>query len=333
VAVTALTAGCVEQDPPGVGIQKLSADIVFGVKPADAPAPPANLAPGWVQGEGVPVTYAPSGPAIAPGLKTGRPRLPITPLTPPRSSCPPAALNAFPAKEAAQTLDGTPAVGQYRWKRNGTQTLATLPGFVLPVGGFEQRLVRNVEPTQEGEFTYQMVQPELGPNRTVISTFKVKPAAVTRGVDLPTGLSLRAGDPERGLSLARVETVDREGNVTALNFTPAVLYLPLPVEPGESWTSVGIDPRTGAVLQHQGKVLRRQRVDACGDVVDGWLVEATQTFTGTAGNTSASQTYRYVVATQLGGMLISEERHVASPQGNTDVTFSLGQLRPSPLPQ
>jgi hypothetical protein len=43
-------------------------------------------------------------------------------------------------------------------------------------------------------------------------------------------------------------------------------------------------------------------------------------------------TYRYVVATQLGGLVISEERHVTSPQGNTDVTFTLGQLRPSPLP-
>jgi hypothetical protein len=332
--VLGLTAGCVEQDPPGVGIQKLSADIVFGVKLPE-PAPPANLAPGPVNAEGEAVTYAPtiSAPAVVPGLRAPRPRLPITPLTPAKSTCPPAAVNAFPAKEAAQPLEGRPAEGQYRWKRQGTQTLATLPGVVLPVAGFEQRLIRNVKPLPtEGEFSYEMVQPELGTGRTVISTFRVKPAAVSRGVDLVTGLSLRAGDPERGLSLASVTVVDREGNAAVQNFTPAVLYLPLPVEPGESWTSVGIDPRTGAVLQHQAQVVRRLRVDACGDVVDGWLVEATQTFTSTSGSTPAPVTYRYVVATQLGGILISEERHVTSPQGNTDVTFTLAQLRPTPLP-
>lgn len=337
LVVVGLTAGCVEQDPPGVGIQKLSADIVFGFEPADPPAPPANLAPGPVNGEGVPVTYVPSltaAPSVtSPALRSLRPRLPLTPLTPARSTCPPAAVNAFPAREAAQVLEGTPVEGQYRWKRQGTQTLATLPGIVLPVSGFEQRLVRNVKPSgTEGEFTYEMAQPELGTNRTVISTFKVKPAALSRGVDLQTGQSVRAGDPERGISLMKVETIDREGNSAVQTFTPAVLYLPLPVEPGESWSSVGIDPRSGSVLQHQARVIRRQRIDACGDVVDGWLVEATQTFTGSSGTSSAPVTYRYVVATQLGGLVISEERHVTSPQGNTDVTFTLGQLRPSPLP-
>ncbi|HEY4410582.1 MAG TPA: hypothetical protein VGO87_11930, partial [Acidimicrobiia bacterium] len=75
----------------------------------------------------------------------------------------------------------------------------------------------------------------------------------------------------------------------------------------------------------------RERVDACGDVVDGWVVEATQTFSGT-GQTAPPRTYRYIVATQLGGMIISEEVHTTSAQGATDVTFSLGQLKPSALP-
>src|SRR5205085_6300654 len=70
------------------------------------------------------------------GPRRPGPRLPrITPLNPPKSTCPPAALTAFPAKEAGQTVEGLPAEGQYRWKRAGTQTVASLPGVKLPVNG------------------------------------------------------------------------------------------------------------------------------------------------------------------------------------------------------
>jgi hypothetical protein len=85
------------------------------------------------------------------------------------------------------------------------------------------------------------------------------------------------------------------------------------------------------VLQNQAKVVKRDRVDACGEVVDGWAVESTQTFSGT-GQTAPPRKYRYVIAPQLGGIIISEEIHTAGPQGNTDVTLSLGQVKPAPLP-
>src|SRR5438445_380087 len=52
-----LLAGCVQQGPPGVGVQKLAADIVFGVKPA-TDTPPPNLEPGQA-GPGDATTYAP----------------------------------------------------------------------------------------------------------------------------------------------------------------------------------------------------------------------------------------------------------------------------------
>ncbi|HLF41313.1 MAG TPA: hypothetical protein VI854_07560, partial [Acidimicrobiia bacterium] len=119
------------------------------------------------------------------------------------------------------------------------------------------------------------------------------------------------------------------GNSSVLEFSPAVLYLPLQIEPGEQFSSVGIDPRTGQVLQHQAKVLNRERVDACGEIVDGWAVEATQTFSGQG---TATRTYKYIVAPQLGGIIVSEEFHATTPQGTTDLVISLGQLKPSPLP-
>ena len=82
-------------------------------------------------------------------------------------------------------MEGVPAEGQYRWKRSGTQTVATLPNVKLPVSGFEQRLVRNVVKVSETEYTFETVQPELGTNITTISTFKVKIGAVSKTVTPP----------------------------------------------------------------------------------------------------------------------------------------------------
>jgi hypothetical protein len=368
-----LLAGCVKQDAPGVAVQKLAADIVFGVKPADK-TPPPNLDPGQV-GPGDATTYVPDpstafdqGPGFGDGNFSGPtptpgPRLPrVTPLAPTKSVCPPAALTAFPAKEAGPTVEGVPAEGQYRWKRSGTQTVASLPNAKLPVGGFEQRLVRNVVKVSDTEYTFETVQPELGTNISTVSTFKVKIGAVAKSVTPPVAPpdltrptspvplpvtppdeaqptlpkpplpgSVSAGDPERGISLVKLQRVDAAGNRSELTFSPGVLYLPLDVVPGEEFNAVGVDPRTGSVLQHQAKVTKRDRVDACGEIVDGWVVEATQTFTG-PGQTAPSRTYRYIVAPQLGGLIISEEIHTSSAQGTTDVVLSLGQLNPAPLP-
>jgi hypothetical protein len=294
-----LLAGCVQPGPPGVGIQKLAADIVFGVKPP-TDTPPPNLEPGPV-GAGDATTYLPDGSAPAPAApgdagsalppKSG-PRARLTPLQPVKSTCPPAALTAFPAKEAGITVEGFPVEGQYRWKRQGTQTVPTLPGVKLPIGGFEQRLVRNVTKVSDTEFTFETVQPELSGGVTTISTFKVKLDAIQRTVTPPVSPpdvthptsplplpvqppvtnptlpkppipdSVSAGDPERGISLMKLQRVDAEGNTSEINFSPGVLYLPLDVHPGEEFTSVGIDPRTGQVLENKAKVGNRQRVDA-----------------------------------------------------------------------
>ena|GEM_PF-2214482 len=372
LAVALLASGCVRQGPPGVGVQKLAADLVFGMPPGTTPPP--NLVPGPV-GPGDVTTYVPGPSSSVAGAgrqasdegdvgsepgRRGRLR-PVTPLNPARAPCPPAALTAFPAKEARLTVEGVPAVGRYRWKRTGTQTLASLPGVKLAVTGFEARLVQNVVRVSPTEYTFETVQPELGSDVTTISTFKVRTDALSQTVappvappdpnhpprsapqpvpvpgpqpplpKAPVPETLSAGDPERGISLIRLQRVDAAGNSSEVNFSPGVLYLPLPIVPGEEWNAVGVDARTGSVLQHQAKVVKRERVDACGDVVDGWAVEATQTFSRGA-QTAPPRTYRYIVAPQLGGLIISEQIHTTTAGGTTDVTLSLGQLQPSPLP-
>jgi hypothetical protein len=61
------------------------------------------------------------------------------------------------------------------------------------------------------------------------------------------------------------------------------------------------------------------------------VVDATQTYSGTAA-TAPPRTYRYIIAPQLGGVIVSEEIHSSGAAGSTDVVLSLGQLKASPLP-
>ena len=184
-------AGCVERDPPGVGIQKLAADIVFGVKPA-ADTPPPNLDPGQA-GAGDATTYVPdpgSLPTARPSAATtsppvpGRsgPRLPrVTPVAPPKSTCPPAALTAFPAKESGQRRRGPAGRGPVPLEAGRARRPSPpCPASSCRSSGFEQRLVRNVVKVSDTEYTFETVQPELGSNVTTISTFKVKIGAVSR---------------------------------------------------------------------------------------------------------------------------------------------------------
>ena len=92
---------------------------------------------------------------------------------------------------------------------------------------------------------------------------------------------------------------------------------------GSTFSGQAVDTSSGEVLQYDSRVVRRQRVDPCGEIVDGWLVTSKQTLS----RSGTSRDYDYIVATQLGGMLISEHIDQASPVQKTD--FSIGQLNPS----
>jgi hypothetical protein len=304
---------------PGVGVQKLQANVVFGVKPSRADvaerqaeaaqAPPERTLP----------------PVVALPQTKFRPPL----GAPPPAACPAAAVNAFPAREAGFNVTDMPRPGAYRWKRSGTQTLATAGGLTLPVGGFEQRYLRRVTKVSDTQFGYQTVRKELNTGNLLVATWQVKTAATQETAGTVVGPNVRAGEPDRGLALVRLDRYDSKGSLAG-SFAPApsILYLPLPVLVGEQWTSHGVSPATGETWQLQGTVKGRQRVDACGEVIDGWGVEGSLT---QSGGTNAT-TYKFVVATQLGGVLTSEFIDGTTPTGTMKVTFSVGQLDPDPLP-
>ncbi len=316
-----LTA-CVDRADTGVALQNVDADIVFGAPPKAAA--PANT------------TSASSSRAeeldpfedVAVNDKGFLQFLPPS-FAPPPPPCPAASLTEFADVEAPLNVSTRPAVGVYRWKREGSQELTAAPGFKLPVTGFEKRLVSNVADDDPTDFRFDFAQTELNSTDVIVTTYRVRTAAPQQ--EAPSS-DLRVGSPDRGIAVERIVRLDgRTGSQRAAAlFDPAVLVLPLPIQPGEQVQSVGVDPASLATLRIEGKVTTRKQVDACGELVDGWAVEGTRTFSA---NGQTEQTkFTYVFATQLGGMPILEVLDVQTQDSRAQVTFTLGQVVPTAAP-
>ncbi|HUR48081.1 MAG TPA: hypothetical protein VMY88_00930 [Acidimicrobiales bacterium] len=320
-----VAAACGEQAEPTVRLQNVQADIVFGEITPPPPPAPANFSGGPV-GQIEDVVEVDEIEFDDKGFLT---RLP--PRAAPIEPCPPAALTEFPDKEASLNVEGKPAVGLYRWVRSGEQMLAAAPTFKIPVSGFEKRLIRAVEAENDTTFTFETVQSEMGTGQIVVTRYRVKTAPTQQRVG-PT--DVRVGEPDRGVAIYQIERFDPKTGASISTFTPTppVLILPLPIVPGEAFDATGIDPGSGSSLRISGSVRKRQQVDACGEVIDGWLVEGTRTTSGLSPEDSATQTYHYIVATQLGGAIIQEYLESSNTTGSAKITFRVGQTVPDPLP-
>jgi len=337
--------GCVQQGDPGVTVTPLKADIVFGIKEPTPPAAPANVAFARPEVFGdEEVDDLPEKVLEIPDIVP----LPRTPLAATASECPDAALTAFPKETAEVTVKGTPAAGLYRFKRSievvdggGQRTKTT---------GFEQRAIRRVTPTEGKayEFSYQVVQPNyLGSGGFTTTTYRVNNnTAVIQNVNEPPrtiGLVTAPGaefvvtppQDEPGIFVDRIEVQDDDGNPVGQPFEPIrpIKYLPLDegiLRAGQTWSSLGIDATTGRTLLHQGTVVRKTRVDACGEIVEGWLIEATQTFS----DELVERRFFYNVATQKGALFIAETTQFTDPSGlDVSIDLSLAKVDPTPLPK
>lgn len=349
LAVTASSA-CVKQNEPGVGLVKFDSSTVFGAaKPTELP------------GFDVPVNFD-NFPTTSGGLI---PRNPLQPA-PPTGPCPEAALTSFPKASATVKVIGTPTPGVYKWKRVAVQRTdrsKNPPVVDLPFD-LESRALRRVTRVNDHSFTYEMVAPDpTNPDNTVITTYMVNnnpallvdrtvPGRTIGVVPVPT-LDLRYGTPgdSGGLYISKIETQNKAGGRIS-QFAPLqpVLILPMDgaiIRGGQTFQSIGIDPTSQTVLINSGTVLPPNRIDACGEIVEGWSVSLTQTFTsdiqtndlvnelGKFINARKTRDLVMVFATQYGALPIRELVTIGRPI--TDQTafvgqWELGGLTPTPLP-
>lgn len=274
--MVALATACASGPPPGVNVKSVATDLTYGIPSTPEPVPPANTAAEPVSPAGVEVVVSAPEPTDEP----------IQPIQP-RDVCPDPPLNDFP-QPATSAVEGTPPEGEYRWIVDGSRE--TMVGRIaLP--STERRQIQNVQETDEG-FEFTMVQRDFGSRDTVFTTFEV-----------------RNRQQEDGVYLTQVlrDNGDRKATFTP---APAVLMLPLPVAFGAEFSSVGVDPVTQEALRHEGTVIERRRVNACGRWMDGWFVDGQRTFAGADGGLDQAN-YDYTVAVQFGAMLAFE--HVEAP--------------------
>jgi len=337
VGLALAAASCVSAGDPGVAVENIEADLVFGIEEAPEPVVPGNTGIGAVPEAGL---------AGGRELDLERFRNPAADRLPPLrdavtavTDCPAALPTAAAERPADVTISGEVREGVYRWKREGTQILPNPAGgepITQKITGFETRIIRNVQPADDAldpsAYTFEMVQTLIDRPVVQVRTFLVKPASP--GQLAPGGAYVidepRFTEPEAGVSLIKVEEISEEGAALG-TFEPTngILMLVIPVDPSEQFVASAVDPRSGQAIMQQSAVRGRGRIDACGDLVDGWRVESTQARTDIVGEVA----YNYLIATQYGGVPILEEISTTTEDGaEINVTLSLAQLDPDPLP-
>jgi len=333
VALVGLTAtACVSPDAPGVRTDAVQTDIVFDVAepetgPLDKPVAPSTDA------TAAPLLPEPFRNRLPDRFANVRFSLNEEEVA---ADCPGAPLGAAPTVAAPENASEPPAQGLYRFKRSGTKKeIINGAEFSSPYGGFEPHVIRELETSSDTLWSFQEVEQIADGVR--VTTWQVNTEATQRSANPPYVAedSVRVGEPGRGIAIVSIQEYDGNGNPTSsFNPTTPLLFLQLPVVQGESWASTAVDPRTGQSISVAGEVQRRQSVDACGTLLDGWLVVADVTESQGFGNAANVHTDELVFSTERGGQLLSR-RQVTSgttPQGSyeSDLTVSIGQVDPSP---
>ncbi|HVE94243.1 MAG TPA: hypothetical protein VNB24_04935 [Acidimicrobiales bacterium] len=363
VALVALVSGaCVKSDPPGVSISEVKTSAKFGFEEKDKKLADFDVPQEDTAFAGA--TELPTLPELPP-LSRPTPRAPAVRGNP---DCPEAQVDAFPKDFATVQVKGQPTEGTYKWKRDLVVKVNRVSNpknpFLVQQGVPETRFIRRVtkSSTVPHEFRFEMVAPDATTSNVVITSFLVNnnPALVANErvdartigvVDVP-GYDLRVPPPNDmpGVYITKIENKDAK-NATVFSFSPVRPMLILPLEEGiirtgQTFSSYGVDPTTGDVLANEGNVGRTSRVDACGEVVEGYSVTLDQSYTrdvNTAdpateldkyGARQLTRTLHYVFAPQYGLLPIAENLSIGelTDQQALIVRRSLAGLKAEPLP-
>ena len=334
-----VSAACVNPDKPTVAVNKLEANLVFGVTEAPKPVESQleQVVADVIADNDLDSAFNfefPDAPTPAFGVD-----LAVTPKA--AEACPAAAPTAAPATPTEVTITGEPPMGSFKYRSVGSVPDSARPGGLAKYDLFERRIVRNFQRISPTLTSFDVVQRVLfGGQDFLVATYEVNTAGLNRNPSDGVGIITTpgVGEPERGITLVRMARIDaKSGNeLSVFQPTTGLLLLPLPVTAGEKFQSVAVDARSGQTIVHESTVLRRQRIDACGDLVDGWLVESNRQISRPedfAGGPPGGK-YTMIFATQFGGMPIQERLVIENvcAGGTCDLSSSLAQLKPDPLP-
>ena len=293
-------AGCAGPvEPLAVQTQALPVNLILGQHLAVAQAP---LAPIILPAE-------PLGPAVF--LAAVTPSTEVLPPLPKVVACP--AFNPLaPVRPIPTSVSGAPAPTSYVYRSSITDVTGSTTASYDGPTRWSISAAKTVD--RLGDFTYQVAAsvPTAGFSKT--TTYEVVPTGVQAAGQpvpgnapgnpldqLPPGLPQVAGPANAGIYLDGV--TDSSGS----SFIPSspIPLVQFPIQVGASYTTSGTDGNS--TVTFTSDVVKQSKVNACGTPVAVWEVALTNGVVSAAGTPSVDFTETLDIATQSGGLVVSDD--------------------------
>ena len=221
---------------------------------------------------------------------------PVAALSPPTPTvkplrCPQAPVTVIP-NPAALTIDKAPAAGVYPYR--STSTFTTPKGEKVTVDGTTERTLQNVQTdAATGDISYDVVIAEFGTVTTTTYNVRRTAASDLNGIYLTHTVRTNAD-----------KSVDEFAPVP-----PGLKMFPMPAAVGTSFRSTATDGPHATSMILKGVVRERTRIDACGELVEGWGTDVTihvEKGGLPEGGRSPKINAVFVVVPQLGGLIVAD---------------------------
>lgn len=362
VGVCAVIVGaCADrQDPLEIGLRRVALDLAFKDAEKAAPVSPRQVVAQL--GAADPLTLQ-EIPEEEPEEEPGRrgPRVIVIPARAPEPVCDTAPPGANYDVPTYPVVKDPPLVGTYTRRNNGTLKIETATfdlDFPYPpktnvditdVQFVTANSVLNEEDVKGANLPSEVRNDAtVFPPRTEYSMTRYGPS----GLKVVDRYRYSSGGTTGGdfLWLIRRDTT-LNGKTTVFNPTPPIRYVELfvPEGPDSEVTHAGTDRETNTALSVQSKIVGRESIDVCGEVVDTFRVEIIENFVDLSqqppvisGNETGTANY-WNIRFDQGLLIVQEEIHTVyrgteevagAPVPvtlRTDYVSTIDALKPKPL--
>jgi hypothetical protein len=209
-----------------------------------------------------------------------------------------------PRREARPQVSAAPAKAQYVFRDVGTYAVS---GADARKGSFPStslRTVGNIVHTSDSNFSFDVS--ELLGDVTTTTTYDV------------IGNSLVPAAQSPGIYIQRITSVQGQSR-SSFAPSPELELAAFPLVRGAAVTSSGVDPQSATSMQFTSTVTGKTRVDACGTLLDSWVLDLTKgKLISPTQNLDFDATYD--MGTQYGGLLLRERTAFAGTDGSDGVS-------------
>lgn len=326
------------REPVEVSVREFPTDVTLGAQGvAETPAPPQQS------------VGTPAGPALVirppePRRQTGQSQSAAAPSGP----CPAAHPFDAPRHEAPSRATNAPTAATYRHRNTGTfeyrQGSATNAGVLPAQSSRTIKEVQRLGTQPNSPYRFKIAENLAGISTT--TTYHVNPESNIPG--------------EAGLFIAGIETVRSNGPSEVFSPQPMIKIFEFPAMANLNWKSSGADPTSRSTMTIQGRIgvetpdggdagtepdiLARARVDACGEVVDAWLVEiggpSDTAKPNPAGGTIIGPGVKnlrlkaiYAIATQFGAFSVYDKYEITGTEANGQTVKLVNEATISEYPK